>query len=556
MEFISSLIGGAAWVVVVIIVIALLVVVALYTRSRWKVAMADQALVITGNKKGLRIIPGGGGFVSPLQKHQFFPLGVMTVTSPDQQTQSKTLIPVVVKWTAQLRPDTENMAALESAVVGFIDRDTREIEDSLRQTLDGEVRAVVAQLTPQQVVTDKEDFSKRVADNVSARMTELGFKLISLNISEVNDKNGYFDNLSAADREDRRRTAQTITAEANKQIAVSQADADRVSTAAQLDKDEAIAEKTRDVEIKKAGFRAETDKAQKEASYAGQLAEQDREAELAARAGEVEVVKEQQRQAASVARREVEVTDAETAKRRVEIEAEAQARKTEVEAEAAANVATSRARGEADAAIQRARGEAESAKATTEANAEKVRQSGLAEAEVTRAKGEAEAESIRAKGDAEAEVQQKMAEALAANEGANLQIKLAEIERDTRITISDGVSKTMASVGEKATFIDMGGSSSGEGNLLSRVLGDIPELLKHLDVKSEALHGTSFGKLVGSTVGSVKQPATSEGGEPVAPSGMLDISNLPPELQETARKLVERQSVETNSSAEGDGTGE
>ena len=507
MDAVLDFVTNALWLAAIAVV---LVVGAIYYKIRYKTASADEALVITGGKKPPKIMPGGGAFVPPNRKHEFFPLGVMTVSSSDQETQTKTLVPIVVRWTAQLRADVETDNALEKAVRGFGSYESKDIENSLQRTLDGEVRAVVATLTPEGVVTDKADFARKVTEGVNPRTEELGFKLVSLNIAEVSDRNNYFHNLAAEDREQRRQTAETLTAQANQRVAVDQAAASRVSKQAELDRDLAAREGQLVVDLRTAEIQIETDTANANAEIAGDLQREVRNKELATRRGEVAVITAQQDQEAAEAQRAAELTRAETAKQKRKIDAEAQAEQDEIDAQAAAAVAKASATGEAEASKERARGEAEAVKLTTDADANRIRVAGEAEAAATKAKGEAEAASILAKGEAEAEVQRKMAEALAANDGANLRVTLAEIQRDTTIKVSTTVGEAMARIGENATFIDMGGSGNGGGDLLSGVLGNIPELLAKLNVKSNALNGGDFGDVLGSTVAAALGKSTTD----------------------------------------------
>lgn len=547
MEIIGNIIEGGIWIAFGVFVLFILAVAAVYYKIRYKTASADQALVITGGKKPPKILPGGGAFVPPTRKHDFFPLQVMTVRSSDQETQTSTLIPVVVKWTAQLRADVETEGALEKAIRGFGSYSGEEIPQSLQQTLDGEVRAVVATMTPDGVVTDKVNFANQVSVGVAPRMEELGFKLVSLNISEVSDRNNYYHNLAAKDREEQRREAETLTAQANKQVAIEQAAADRASREAGLDRDLAIEEKNRGVALRKAAIKVETDTAEADAAIAGALQTEIRNQELATRKGEVRVVEAQQDQAAATAQREAELTRAETAKRRREIEATADKRNAEIDAEAAAAVAKAEAVGAAEAAKAKAQGEADALNLTTTARANELRLTGEAEAAATRAKGEAEAASIKAKGEAEAEVQRKMAEALAANNGANLRVTLAEIQRDTTVKVYTTVGEAMAHIGENATFIDMGGSSNGGGDLFSKVLGNVPELLKQLDVKSTALNGMPFGESLGDLFASASGKSPVDDSEPAVAIDAVDTDVESDDLQ------VEETSGDTEST-EGDAT--
>jgi len=476
---------GIPWLFVAIGVILFIVIVALLVRARYKIAKPDEALVISGGGKGMKIYQSGGAFVGPFSRHQFFPLGVMTVRSDDQAAMSKTLVPVIVQWTAQLRADSENEAALQKAVLGFASHGTNvsQIQDSLVRTLDGEIRAVVATMTPEEVVQDKEGFSSKVTSGVTERMTELGFKLVSLNIAEVSDKGGHYANLAAADRESKRREAETLTANANQEIAVAQARADQISESAQLDKQLTVAEKARDVALRQAGFDQETAAAQ----------------------GQVTVVRAQQEQAAANAQQQVAVTEAETARKKIEIEAQSQARKVEIDAQAAATVQKTNATAKAEAAAIEAKGESDAIALKTQAQAEQIRQQGQAEADAAKARGEAEGAAILAVGQAEAERERLMADALAANEGANMQLRLAEIESTMRVTIATKSAEAVGSIGEKVTIVDMGaGSREGGGGVLTNLLKDLPGLMQQGDLQSQLLGGAPLGAMIGSLVAGLR----------------------------------------------------
>lgn len=532
MDFITGLLQGASWIGVILLIILIATFAGLFFKSRYKVAEGDEALVITGGSKGMTICkPGAGAFVSPLRRASRFPLGVMTVRSNDQETHSNTLVPIIVKWTAQLRADVDTDGALEKAVIGFSSaRNVSDIATSLEQTLDGEVRAVVATMLPEEVIRNKEEFNTKVTQGVKARMEELGFSLVSLNITEVSDRNSHLHNLAATEREAKRQEAETTKANTDKNVAVAQAKADEEAATAELSKQLAIAERQREVDLRRAGIQSETSQAQVDAKYAEEQRRLEREKQLANSQGQIAVEQQTQAEAAALARRKVDVANAETTKAQQviaaeadkemeRIAAEASAQQAEINATAAATVAQKRAEGEAGAAKARALGEADAAEATatgaakaakakaqgeaeamnlhTEAEARRLRETGEAEAQAIRARGLAEAAAQLEQGKATAEAERLLAEARAANEGVNLKIALAEIESKTRVSIATALGTAMHEVGTNATIIDMGGGSSAQGGLLGSFLGGIPELVKLLDVKSQALNGGSFGETVG-----------------------------------------------------------
>ncbi len=534
---IMGFIMGSLWLLIALFALVVAIIGGIFYKIRYKTADADKALVITGagKGKGPRILPGGGAFVSPMRKFDYFPLGVMTVRSDDQETHTSQMIPIVVRWTAQLRADIETDGALEKAVRGFGSYRSDDISESLKQTLDGEVRAVVATMTPEEVITDKVKFAEQVMNGVAPRMEELGFKLVSLNISEVSDRNGHYDNLAAEEREAKRQTAATLSAEAQKAIDVKEAETNQASTEAGLARDLAIKEKNREVTLRQAAIKAQTDVAEADAEIAGELQREIRNQELAARRGEVAVVQAQQDEQAAAAQRAAALTREETdrqreviraqaEKDRSEIAAQAKARQDEIDAEARANVAKRNAEGAAEAEEARAKGEAEARrvkalaeadaiKATTQAEADKIRETGLAAAEAERAKGEAEAAAILAKGKAEAEAERELAEARAAHGGVNKEIEIAKINATARVEIATAYGTAMHEVGKNVTILQTGGGSNdGGGNLLTNLLGGLPGLAKELDVQSEVLNGTTFNDTVAGLINAIKgnTPAIAE----------------------------------------------
>ena len=526
MDAILGFFGSFSWLLIVAVVVVFAVIALAYVRTRYMIANANQALVITGGHSDPKILVGGGAFVPPNRKGAFFDLGLKTVGSTNDATVTSTMIPVMVEWTAQLRADTSKDAdgqlnqSLRNAILGFTNY-KGDVSESLQQTLEGDVRAVIGDMTPEDLVRNKVGFAERVDQSVNNSMSELGYKLVSLNIGKITDPNGYYDNLAAKDREARRSESANLKAEADQGIAVAFAVADRASKAAEQQRDMAITDQARELALRRAAVKAETDIAEADAAIAGQLQKELRSQDLAQREGQVAVVREQQRQAAAIARREVEVTEAETEKQRQQIQAESASQQSQIQAGAAAAVAKQTAQGEADAKVAKAEGEATAINRTTEARANEIRQTGIAQAEVARAQGEAEAAAILARGTSEAEAQRLMAEALAANEGANLRVTLAQIESTTRVTVATQTATVMAEIGKNAKFVDMGGGSNQDGSLFTRVLGDLPALLNKLDVRSDALNDTTFSDLIGSVIAGMKGGAqagdvsqASEGSKP------------------------------------------
>lgn len=488
------------FIIPAIIVVAVIVFLCLI----YRVADIDKALIITGGKEP-KIKVSGGSFVIPIfRKAQYFDLCMLTVKANKDEVKTNTSVPIIIDWTAQIRPDTENIENLRKAIVSFKERGQAGIIDDVRLTLTGAVRDIVASMTPEGVLRDKVVFADNVRKIVSDEMVNMGMELVSLNIQDITDNNRYYDNIAALDMEDKRREAENKRAVVNQAVRTQKAESEKIASQNELDSALAVAEKKRDNNLKIAGFKAETDKADADAAVAGELQRTIRQQEIAQQQGRVKVVEQEQANLAAIKEKEVIAT-----------KAEAEKQKKQIEAESVANIRKL----SADATVQVAEKEAKATTITAEAIAEKTRKEGNAVADVTKQKGIAEAEVIRQKGIAEAEVEKQklmaqaegeraLAEARASNEKVNFEIEKLKIENEAKITIATKTAEIMANIGQNAEFVNIGGgnASDGTGNVLIDTLASVPALMKKLNTENQALNGQSFNDEIRNLVASLADP--------------------------------------------------
>lgn len=550
-----------------IIIIAAVAVIALigFLCAIYRVADIDKALIITGGKEPI-IKVSGGSFVIPIfRKAQYFDLCMLTVKADKDEIKTITAVPIVADWTAQIRPDTSDMTNLKKAIMSFKERGQEGIINDVKLTLTGAVRDIVASMTPEEVLRDKVKFAQNVRETVRDEMVNMGLELVSLNIQDISDRNGYFDNIAALDMEEKRREAENKKAEINKEVRTKKAASEREATHNELEAQLAIDEKRRDNNLRRAEFKAETDIANADAAIAGELQTTKRMQEVEEQRGRVEVVKQEQANLAALKQKEVILTREEAEKQRVMIKANADANVQKIHADAQVEVAEREANalkieaeakavkvtkeGQAAAEVVKMQGtaEAEMKELNGTAEAKVVREKGLAQAEIEQAqlmakaegkKAEllAEAEGERAKLLAQAEGEQKLAEARASNDKVNFEIEKIKIEQEARIVIATKTAEIMGSIGKNAEFVNIGGGATGAGatgNVLLDTLAGVPALMKTLNVENEALNGQDFngelrdliGALVGPAKGLLVNSAPDGNGNPA-----LDNSGQNPEL--------------------------
>lgn len=526
-QILATIIPFLPWAAIIIFIIALLLLMV-------KVVTGNEVLVVTGvgatkkitvsgndGKEQITYIPkvriAGASIVIPvIQRARKFDICVEKAEQRDDTMKTKTGVEIVLDWGISYAPNADTVESLLPCIRQFLDKDKKEIQDIVKSAVAGGMRAVISTMTPQEVMVGKETLDDLVQKNISGQMADLGYK-VQIYIQEVRDAKGstYYQDLAAEDRETLKRDAANITAKANQEIREKAAETERAAKEAELESQVTIAEKEKETSVKKSTFKAERDQAEADAAVAGKLRAAEREREVVEKNGQIEVMRQEQANLAAEKEQTVAVTRAETAKREAIIKTEAESEQKKITAAAEADVALRAAEGKANATKAEASGRAEAKKTEAAADAEavrleaqatadKTRMTGQAEADAISAKGKAEAEAIEAKGKAEAEAARALSDAQAANDRVNFEIEKLRIEYDAEVQIATNVATVMARIGENAEFYDFSGNSAGDGkDLLTRVMGNIPELMKKVNLKNMALNDESINDTVSGLMQSI-----------------------------------------------------
>jgi flotillin len=501
-------------------IVALIIgVIVAFLCSIYRVADIDKALIITGGKEPI-VKVSGGSFVIPIfRKAQYFDLCMLTVKADKDEIKTITSVPIVTDWTAQIRPDTNDPEKLKKAIISFKERGSEGIIQDVKLTLTGAVRDIVASMTPEAVLRDKAEFAQKVRTTVEDEMANMGMELVSLNIQDITDNNGYYDNIAALDMGDKRLAAENKRATVDQEVRRQKAESEKLAAQKELETELAVAERQRDNDLKKAEFKVETDKANANAQIAGELQRTIRMQEIAEQEGKVEIVRQEQANFAATKEKEVIATRAEAEKQKRQIDAEAEANVQKIDADAKVQVAEKKAHAvkiEADAFAEKTRKEglavADVTKQKGLAEAEVAKQKGLAEAEIIKQRGLAEAETEKAKLMAQAEGEKALADARASNDKVNFEIEKLKIGANAQIEIATKTAQVMATLGQNAEFVNIGGCATGNGvagnggNVLLDTLAGIPALMKTLNVQNEALNGRPMNEEVYNFVDSIVGP--------------------------------------------------
>ena len=370
-------------------------------------APPDTAFIISGYRKP-RILIGKAGIRIPfLERMDKLSLKMFSVdVKTTDFVPNAEYINVKVDATVKIRiGQSEEMMTLASKF--FLNENEAMIIRRVQDTLEGNMREIVGQMRLEEMVTDRKAFGERVQENAIPDLQKMGLEMISFNVQSFSDQNNVIEDLGIDNISQIKKGAAVAKAQAERDIAIAQAQAAKESNDAKVLAEMEIAEKQTSLAIRQAELKQQSDvkKAEADAAYSIQQQEQrktievtsanadiaraDREAELKAK--EVEVTKQTL---------DAEIRAKADAERyRQEQQAEAELFKRQKEAEAR------RYEQEQEAAAQMKKAEAE--KYAKEQEAEGIAAVGRAEAEAIRAKALAEAEGV----DKKAEAMKKYGEA-------------------------------------------------------------------------------------------------------------------------------------------------
>ncbi|MCH1452581.1 MAG: hypothetical protein L7U66_12385 [Acidimicrobiales bacterium] len=233
-----------------------------------------------GRTVGYRILKGGRTLRIPiLEKVSWMDLSTIPLEVSVTNAYSKGAIPLNVQGIANVKVSSAE-GLLENAAERFLDRPTEQIGQIAKETLEANLRGVLATLSPEEVNEDRLKFSHQLIDEADDDIKTLGLELDVMKIQNVTDDNQYLDSVG------RRLTAEVVkqarVAEAERMAESEAAEAaarERAQIAtAQADKN--IVEEQNQLRVRTAELEAIAKAKEEEASVAGDIARATAEQEL------------------------------------------------------------------------------------------------------------------------------------------------------------------------------------------------------------------------------------------------------------------------------------
>jgi flotillin len=351
-------------IIAVVAVGGLLSGIMIFTANYIK-AEPNEALIFTGRKhratqRGWRAVVGGAKFRIPVLEI-VNRISLKTMNLADVRVvnaYSKEGVPVTIDAVANVKICGET-EMLGRAIERFLGTEPRQIQQIIKETLEGQLRDIIGVLTVEELYQKRDMFVNKVLEQAGEELAKIGVIIDIINIQDIRDEKGYLEALGIRRTAEVKRDAAIGQAEADRDAMKESETARREGEVVRAEQERQIAQAEKNRDVAKQQYVGETLGATRKAEQQGPLAE------AKARQGvvieEQKVLEEQQK-----AREKVEAARAEAEEQKYRAE-------VVVPAEAERQSAILRADGEAAAILKRAEAQAKGIQLRLEAEAEGLR---------------------------------------------------------------------------------------------------------------------------------------------------------------------------------------
>ena len=290
MEIIATLLGifglgtGAGWFMI---------------RNLYYICQPSEILIFAGTKTkshdgkevGYRLVKGGSSIRMPMIEQAFrMDLTNMIIELKVANAYSKGGIPLTVEGVANIKIAGEE-PTIHNAIERLLGKSRQQIEMLAKQTLEGNLRGVLASLTPEQVNEDKIAFAKSLLDEAEDDLEKLGLVLDNLQIQNISDEVHYLDSIGRQQQAELLRDARIAEASAKAESTIKDSENKKATSLRQISRDLEIAKAEAEKRIRDAITKREALVAEAEAEVVAEVAKA--EAEVAVQTERIKQVKQQ-----------------------------------------------------------------------------------------------------------------------------------------------------------------------------------------------------------------------------------------------------------------------
>lgn len=282
-----------------IILVGLAAAAGIYViRNLYYICQPNEVLIFAGGTRrvgqrrlGYRIVKGGSGIRIPLlERVSRMDLTNIIIDLQVSNAYCKGGIPLKVEGVANLKIAGEE-PAIHNAIERFLGKSRAEITRIAKETLEGNLRGVLASLTPEQVNEDKMAFAESLLEEAEEDLNKIGLTLDTLKIQNISDDVQYLNSIGRKKSAELLRDARIAEARAKAESIIRAAENEQNTAFARVDAEIEMAKAEAQRRILDATTKREAMVAEAEAQVAAQIART--KAEVAVQQARIEQVRRQ-----------------------------------------------------------------------------------------------------------------------------------------------------------------------------------------------------------------------------------------------------------------------
>ncbi len=217
--------------------------IALVIKNLYYICQPSEILIFAGVRQpvggektvGYRLVKGGSSIRTPLLEKVFrMKLTNMIIELKVTNAYSKGGIPLKVDGVANIKVAGEE-PIIHNAIERLLGKTQQQIEKIAQQTLEGNLRGVLASLTPEQVNEDKMAFVRNLLEEAEDDLQKLGLVLDNLQIQNISDDVSYLNSIGRKQRAELLRDARITEARTKTESALQAAKNNKNTSLRQVD---------------------------------------------------------------------------------------------------------------------------------------------------------------------------------------------------------------------------------------------------------------------------------------------------------------------------------
>ncbi|RMD85570.1 MAG: flotillin family protein [Calditrichaeota bacterium] len=271
-----------------VVAVMLLIV---FIKTNLIICQPNEVLIISGRRRklpdgtevGYRIIKGGRGFKIPIiESVSRLPLNNIPIEIRIQKALCKGIIPINVDVRANVKIAGSEAQGLSNAIERFLGKNLHEIANVAKETIEGNLRGVLATVTPEEANDRRLELAEQVAGEAQVDLRKLGLVLDFVKIQNISDDQGYLEAIGKKKNAEVIKNARIAEATADAEARMVAAEQKRKGRIAETEAEMSITEAENKLAVHQANLVAQTNQAEQKARLAGEIARVEEEKRLEA----------------------------------------------------------------------------------------------------------------------------------------------------------------------------------------------------------------------------------------------------------------------------------